>query len=148
MSKTGKQHGGCGTVTYSRWKSMNSRCYQQNASNYQYYGARGISVCQQWRESFETFRADMGECPNKNMTLERMDNELGYSPENCIWATKAEQNKHRSYCIQLTHNGITMNATDWAKKLGMPAGSLIQRLRLGWSAERALTRPLKKRAAK
>ena len=127
---------------------MNSRCYQQNASNYQYYGARGISVCQQWRESFETFRADMGECPNKNMTLERMDNELGYSPENCIWATKAEQNKHRSYCIQLTHNGITMNATDWAKKLGMPAGSLIQRLRLGWSAERALTRPLKKRAAK
>ena len=142
------KHGGCGTLTYARWKSMMARCHNTNATNYQYYGARGIEVCQQWRESFESFRKDMGDCPDEFMTLERLDNDAGSTPENCIWATKAEQIKHRVHCVQLTYCGRTMNVTDWAKEHSMSANALNQRLYLGWSVERALTQPIKKRTAR
>jgi ribosomal protein S25 len=139
------KHGDCGTLTYSRWKSMIARCYQTNADAYYRYGGRGITVCDQWRESFAAFLADMGECPSKEMTVERRDNDLGYTPDNCMWATKAEQNRNRSHCVELTHNGVTKILVDWAAEVGMTPNALAMRIRLGWSVERALTQPLKKR---
>ena len=142
------KHNGCGTLTYARWKSMIARCYQVNASNYKYYGAKGITVWEPWRKSFATFLADMGECPSRDMTVERLENEIGYRPDNCIWATKADQNKHRSHCVPLTYNDRTMNLADWAIEVGMSPNALAMRIRLGWSVERALTQPLKKRTTK
>jgi hypothetical protein len=142
------KHGLHGALTYSRWKSMMARCYQANASNYKYYGAKGITVWEPWRTSFATFLADMGECPCKDMTVERLDNEIGYRPDNCIWATKADQNKHRSHCVPLTYSGRTMNLSDWAVEINISTNALAMRIRLGWSVERALTQPLKKRKSK
>ena len=142
------KHGGHGTLTYSRWKSMMQRCHNPNAENYLYYGAIGIAVCDQWRKSFPTFLADMGECPGKDWTVERLDNSVGYTPENCIWATKAQQNKNRSCCVEITFNGVTMNITDWANHVGMTPNALAMRLRLGWSIERAITQPIKSRTPK
>lgn len=139
--KGNTKHGGHGTLTYTRWKSMMQRCTNPAASNFKNYGARGITVCAQWRESFDVFRADMGECPDKDMTLDRIDNLRGYEPGNCRWATKAQQNQHRWGVLQLTHAGRTMNATQWAEELGISANTLRSRLRLGWSLERALTTP-------
>ena len=104
------RHGGHGTLTYARWKSMIARCHDQRATNYRYYGAIGILVCTRCRESFSAFRADMGECPSRSMTLDRLKNDRGYEPGNCRWATQAEQNRHRSHCVQLTHNGMTKNS--------------------------------------
>jgi hypothetical protein len=138
------KHGGCGTLTYARWKSMMARCYNKNATNYKYYGALGISVCESWHE-YPAFLADMGECPDRTMTLDRKENSKGYEPENCRWATQAVQNKNRSYCVSLTFNGVTKNVTDWAFYIGISPNALNQRLYLGWSVERAITQPLKKR---
>lgn len=126
---------------------MMQRCYGKNASNYKYYGALGITVCERWHD-YATFLSDMGECPDRTMTLDRLENSRGYEPGNCKWSTQAEQNRNRSHCVQLTFNGVTKNVTDWAGDVGMSANALNQRLYLGWSIERALTQPLKKRTVK
>lgn len=123
---------------------MMQRCHDKNASNYKHYGARGIRVCQRWH-SFSAFLTDMGKCPGKSMTLDRLDNELPYQPNNCRWTTQAEQNRNRSNCVQITFGGVTRNVTDWAAAAGMTANALHMRLRLGWTVERALTQPLKAR---
>lgn len=139
-----KHHGGHGTLTYARWKSMMQRCYQPTASNYRYYGGQGVTVCERWHD-FAAFLGDMGECPDRSMTLDRRENAKGYEPGNCRWATQAEQNRNRSYCVELTHEGITRNVADWAAAVGMTANALSMRLRLGWTVERALTQPVKRR---
>lgn len=104
-------------------------------------------MCELWKD-FASFLADMGECPDATMTLDRLSNERGYEPGNCRWATQAEQNRNRSHNMPLTHNGVTRNLTDWAKAVGMTPNALAMRLRLGWTIERALTQPLKARTAK
>lgn len=140
-----KRHGHHGSLTYMRWKSMIQRCYYPSASNYQYYGAVGVTVCPQWL-SFQDFLRDMGECPDPSMTLDRIKNHIGYEPGNCRWATKAEQNRNRSCCVEITHNGETRNITEWAAVSGLTPNALSMRLRLGWDFSRAITQPLKKRS--
>ena len=148
MNKRGNpKHGGHGTLTYARWKSMMQRCYTESASNYKHYGANGITVCERWHD-FSAFRADMGKCPGKEFTLDRIENNIGYQPDNCQWSTMAQQNRNRSYCVELVHEGRTMILRDWAAEIGMSPNALAQRLYLGWSIERALTTPLKKRSPK
>ena len=137
------KHGGHGTLTYARWKSMMQRCHDPKARNYPRYGGAGVTVCERWRD-FASFLADMGECPNLAHTLDRLKNDRGYEAGNCRWATKAEQSRNRpSFCVRLTHNGVTKNATDWAAEVGISANTLLHRVKLGWSAERVLTTPLK-----
>lgn len=141
------KHGGHATLTYARWKSMIQRCHQPGASNFPYYGAKGISVCERWRD-FSAFLADISECPDRSMTLDRIHNERGYEPGNCRWATRSEQNRNRSYCIEITHNGKTMILVDWAAQIVISPNALAMRIRLGWSVERALTQPIKARTKK
>jgi hypothetical protein len=136
------KHGGCGTLTYARWKSMMQRCNTPTCGNYKYYGALGVKVCERWHY-FANFRDDMGECPDRAMTLDRIENAKGYEPGNCRWVTQAAQNKNRTHCVMLEHGGITKNVADWAAEVGMTANALSMRLRLGWSVEKALTTPLK-----
>lgn len=140
------KHGGHGTLTYSRWKSMMQRCNDPNADNFKHYGGKGISVCERWRD-FAAFLADMGECKNDE-TLDRIDNAKGYEPGNCRWATMAEQNRNRSHCVKLSYQGRTMILRDWATEIGISPNALAQRIYLGWSVERALVTPLKKRTKK
>jgi hypothetical protein len=140
------KHGGCGTLTYARWKSMMQRCTNPNADNFKHYGGRGITVCERWQD-FASFLTDMGACPDKSMTLDRIKGELGYEPGNCRWATKADQNRNRPRAaVMLTHAGYTLSATEWAARMGMPATTLFARLRLGWTAEQAITQPVKSRS--
>jgi hypothetical protein len=82
------------TRTYVAWQEARKRCHSPQNSRFSYYGARGIAVCDAWRESFEAFLADMGECP-PGLTLERLDNERGYEPSNCVWASKIQQVRNR-----------------------------------------------------
>lgn len=87
-------HGQSGTSEYWIWKAMIQRCTNPNDQRWADYGGRGITICQRWRESFEAFYADMGPRP-VGLTLERVDNDAGYSPGNCKWATRAEQARNK-----------------------------------------------------
>lgn len=134
-----KNHGG---GTYGIWHNMKSRCLNPNTKSYVRYGARGITVCQRWLDSFENFYADMGERPD-GMTLERKDNSKGYSPDNCKWASVAEQTRNTRQNIFLTYNGRTQTLTDWASEVGIGMGTLWSRLNiLGWTLEQALNSKL------
>ena len=124
---------------------MMQRCNNPKATNFKYYGGTGIKVCDRWHD-YSSFLADMGECPDRSMTLDRKDNAVGYEPGNCRWATQADQNRNRpSHSVRLTLNGITKTVTEWAAEIGVSANMINQRLYLGWSHERALTTPVKKR---
>lgn len=94
ISLLNRTHGLSNTRTYDIWSRMKQRCGNPNTVGWADYGGRGITVCLEWQESFETFLRDMGEAP-KGLTIERKDNNLGYSKDNCKWATRKEQNMNK-----------------------------------------------------
>lgn len=95
LGDTHRKHGMWGTAAYKRWLNMISRCEWQKGKHWKDYGGRGITICERWRESFEAFYADMGDCP-PGMSLDRYPNNDGnYEPDNCRWATPKEQIANR-----------------------------------------------------
>lgn len=132
-------HGQSYTSEYPSWQHMLNRCHNPDSTYYRDYGGRGITVCERWRNSPENFIADMGPRPTPDHTLERIDNDGPYSPENCRWATRREQARDRRSNRRLTHNGETLCLAEWAERLGITTNTLYMRLRAGWSVEKALT---------
>lgn len=137
------RHHGAYLPEYNSWQSMKDRCLNPNMPHFHRYGGRGITVCDRWRDSFANFLADMGRRPTPKHTLDRIDNDGPYSPENCRWATRHEQTRrgHRvlANIRALTHDGETMSVAEWAERKGIRPQTLALRLRRGWSVERALT---------
>lgn len=91
----GLRHGASGTKLFWTWWGMNKRCHDPGSSHYKNYGGRGITVCKSWRESFENFYRDMGDKPSPELSVDRIDNNKGYSKKNCRWATAKEQAQNR-----------------------------------------------------
>ena len=137
------KHNGCGTAEYNIWYGMISRCNDPRDKSYCNYGGRGIVVCNQWRESFSVFLADMGPRPTSKHQLDRYPNNDGnYEPGNCRWATQTEQARNRRNNHRITHNGISLTLVEWADRISIRATTIRQRLKYGWSVERALSTPL------
>ena len=142
MAKRNKSHGLSRTTEYSSWLSMKQRCNSSSNKSYHNYGGRGIKVCDEWNNSFESFISDMGNKPTVKHTIERVDNNKGYSPDNCIWDTRYSQARNNRGNRMITYNGKTMCMTDWEKSLNMKAGTFKTRIYKGWSIERAITQPV------
>ena len=136
------KHGMSRSTEFYIWSGILARCYNQNSAAYHRYGGRGIQVCDEWKESFEAFYKDMGDRPSNNHSVDRIDNDGDYSPENCRWATRQEQGRNTSSNRWFTYNGKRMILADWAKEVGMPLARLHTRLKRGWTFEDAITIPL------
>lgn len=126
---------------YTIWRNLKARCYYPRNDDYDRYGGRGIAVCDRWRDSFEAFLSDMGERPTPGHSIERIDNDGPYSPDNCRWATRTEQASNRHTSQTITHDGETLTVQEWSRRTGIKAPALYWRLHAGWSAERTLTTP-------
>jgi hypothetical protein len=136
-------HGRHKSREYRTWIGIKSRCYNPNNTGYPSYGGRGIKVCDRWLESFENFLADMGECPDFSMSIDRIDNDGDYAPDNCEWRTIGEQANNRRDNRLLEFAGRTQTVAQWARKFGISPITIGSRLRDGWSVKRALTTPAK-----
>ena len=130
------------TKTYKVWERMKLRCYNKNRDRYKNYGGRGIKVCDRWKNSFENFYKDMGDKPEE-MTLDRIDNNGDYTPENCRWATHEQQVNNKTDSNYIEINGKKLTVTQWAKKLKVNPKTLFSRLNRGWSKEDTVLIPIK-----
>ncbi len=138
-------HGMYGTPENKAWDAIKQRCRNPHCRSYKDYGARGITVCARWIESFENFYVDMGPRPSPKHTLGRKDNDKGYYPENCEWQTTKVQSRLKRNNHLLTFQGQTMCITDWALAINLKPKTLAERLRRGLSTKDALTLPLNRR---
>ncbi len=118
---------------------MRQRCLNPKAENWARYGGAGITICEHW-DTFANFLADMGPRPS-HTSLERRKNSLGYTPDNCLWATAKEQANNRRSTTKLTNGDITQSASQWADQLGVERSVVHSRLKRGWSIEQATTLP-------
>lgn len=124
---------------YWIWNSMVQRCTNEKNKGFHNYGGRGITVCDRWLK-FENFYADMGPKP-EGMSIERRDNDAGYSPENCCWIPRGSQNRNRRISRMITANGSEKCITEWARKLGVSHATIIARINNGWPEDKAVTLP-------
>lgn len=135
------RHGDANRLTktreYETWRNMWSRCTDPLNGRYKDYGGRGIMVCESWK-SFEQFLLDMGRRPTPRHSIDRIENDLGYGPENCRWATRLEQSNHTRATRWVDYNGRKISVADLARLLGVPYDRLYMRLHAGWDVERAV----------
>lgn len=143
IAEAQKKHGMKDSSEYIAWRNMKGRCLNPNDKGYGRYGARGISVCDRWLNSFENFYFDMGAKPSPAHTLERIDFNKDYCPENCKWATYKEQNRNYSRNVYIEYNGRRMCLKDWADEVGIENSLLRYRIRAGWPIDQALFKPVK-----
>jgi len=130
---------------YTAWESMKTRCTNPKCEQYPNYGGRGIKVCALWAESFESFLSDMGPAPTYKHSLDRINVDGDYCPENCRWATPEEQARNKTTTQRLTYQGKTLTIMEWSNILSIPYKTIWARIKLSWPIERVLTEPVRAR---
>lgn len=134
------KHGKCNTRLYRCWSDMKQRCTNKNFKEYANYGGRGINVCNEWKNSFINFENwAMTHGYSDGLSIDRIDIDRDYCPENCRWATYYQQARNRTNNIYIEYNGKRMIAKDWAKYLGIPYETIRGRLNKGLSIEEVLS---------
>jgi hypothetical protein len=137
-------HGMSKTPEYHVWQQIKRRCHNPREKAYCNYGGRGIECCQVWRDSFQNFITDMGRRPSSSHTIERKNNDKGYAPDNCVWATRGEQACNRRSNRIVTIDGISRPLSEWTKDIGINYSTAVYRIKqLGWEPKDALTTPVK-----
>jgi hypothetical protein len=127
----------CDSRIYSEWRNLIQRCVNKKATNYERYGGRGITVCNEWKESFINFNTwAEANGYEDSLTIDRINNDGSYEPKNCRWITQKEQNRNKSNNNLITYKGKTKCLTDWAVDLGIGCTTLYYRLkRDNWDVE-------------
>lgn len=154
MFQTGKdnvnfKHGLRKHRLFSVWNGMKQRCFNSNWYAYKDYGGRGISVTDEWKDDFLCFyHWAMNNGYRQGLTLDRIDNSKGYSPDNCRWVTIKEQSNNRRSNRNITYKGQTKTLAQWSEELGMNFFTLRDRLNNGWSIEKAFTQPVRRKKNK
>lgn len=139
--KLNTKHGLYYNKLYNTWTGMMDRCYNKESKAYKNYGARGIDVCERWHD-IHNFVKDNELLYQENLSIDRIDNNSGYSPDNCRWATQHEQSMNRRNSIYLTFQGTTKPMIEWAEEIGIKYRCLYLRKRRGWSDEQIITTPI------
>lgn len=143
-----KIHGGTYERLYGVWCSMKGRCYCPSNDRYKNYGGRGITVCDEWKNSYENFKkwamsnGYQPDAPRGKCTIERVDVDGNYCPENCVWKTMKEQGNNKTDNHFVEYQGETHTVSEWAQRLGMAYNTLLNRINHGWSVDRAFTEPI------
>jgi len=139
-------HGHCPSSApsklYSTYKKMVDRCHNPNTQFYNYYGGRGIKVCDAWKASFELFVKDMGTPPSIKHSIDRIDCNGDYEPKNCRWATYLEQSLNKTNTLKASFLGVVKPLREWADIVNIPYRTLKARLYYKWTDEDILTTPI------
>ncbi len=135
------KHGMVGHPLYSIWTTMRSRCLCKTDKGFHNYGARGIKICPEW-DDFAQFVKDMGERPSVEYTLDRIDNDGDYTPENCHWGTEEEQNNNKRTNVFITYQGKRQTLVQWSRELKISYAALQYRRRQGWDIHKMFTTPV------
>ena len=140
---TTKTHGLSRTKIYNTWSSMKARCFNPKSRSYKRYGARGITVCEQWKNSFEEFYSwSIQNGYNENLTIERINNDGNYCPENCKWIPQKEQCRNRSTNIEFEYMGKKHILIEWCEILNLDYKFIHNRIyKMGWSFEKSISTP-------
>lgn len=143
VSAARTKHGQSSTRDYGLWATMIQRCHDEKCDSYRYYGAKGIKVCDKWR-NYENFAHDMLPRPFPSASIDRIDNSLGYSKENCRWATSKAQARNTTSNLMVQIDGKSRPLVDWCEEFNIPYERVRQRIKkLGWLPLDALTKPLR-----
>jgi hypothetical protein len=126
------------TPEYNTWCEIIRRTENENCEAFKNYGGRGIAMCSAWRSSYAEFLKDVGMKPSPKHSIERIDNNKGYEPGNCKWATINEQCRNKRNNINVTHDGNTMCIADWERFLGVKKNWFMNRYKKGWSVQDAI----------
>lgn len=133
-----RTHNQIGSRTYKSWAAMKGRCADRNNIEFERYGGRGISVCDRWLRSFSNFFEDMGERP-VGTSIDRIDPNGNYDPDNCRWASAKKQARNRRYNVLLTIDGETKTVAEWCENpLAAKDKTIYKRVKNGWDARRAV----------
>lgn len=139
-----RTHGMRYTTEYNSWRGMKERCQNPNSTKYHLYGSRGITVCQRWQD-FEAFFEDMGTKPTPSHTIERINNNGNYEPDNCNWIPHDKQAVNRRNNHLITIDGVTLTIAEWRRHFGISKNAYDGRIHLGWSIIDALTTPVRQK---
>lgn len=137
--KRNRTHGFSNTKIYDVYKQMLGRCEKPYHKDYPMYGGRGITVCKEWHDIAEFMQWKDISGYKEGLTIERMDSNAGYSPNNCCWIPMPEQGRNTRRVYYVEYSGERLSISDWARKTGISVTTLIQRKNKGWSPERMLT---------
>lgn len=144
-----KKHGNCSdkpTKEYTTWVSIKQRCHNPSCVIYKFYGAKGVTVAQKWRDSFTAFLEDMGPAPSPRHSIDRIDPKRGYEPGNCRWATALEQGGNHTNSRFLVYGDETMTVAQAARRFGFRHTALLYRLKCNdWDLAKAIEKPLRQR---
>ena len=127
-----------GRVEYSTWARIKRRCFKESNLDYDRYGGRGITMCKEWADNYESFLNDVGRRPSPNHSIDRIDNNGNYEPGNVRWATRSEQARNKRCNVNITCYGVTMCLAAWSETVGIHVNTLQNRINKGWAIDKAL----------